>query len=76
MLFHVIIDSLVSFKLSPKVTQHGDHVTDEDIEDVENQGSQMGQVQDSNAAGRTRRNSCNPICLTSNMIVAYTLPVI
>ena len=42
------------------MTRDGDHVADEDVEDVENQGLEMGQVQDSIAAGRTRRNPVSP----------------
>jgi len=30
------LDSSVSFEFSPEVTQDGDHVADEDTEDVEN----------------------------------------
>jgi len=51
------LDSLVSIKFSPEVIKDGDHVADEDIEDVENQGPDMGQIQDHIATGRTRRNS-------------------
>jgi len=36
----------------------------------------MGQVQDSTAVGRTRRNPCKLAWLTSNIIMAYALLVI
>jgi len=36
----------------------------------------MGNVQDSIAGGRTRKNLRKPSRLTTNMIVAYSLPVI
>jgi len=70
------LDSSVSSEFSPEVTQDEDHVVDENTKDVENQGSKMGQVQDSVAAGKTRRNSCKPAWLTSDKIVAYVLLVI
>ena len=38
------LDSSVSFEFSPEVTQGENHVANEDTEDVENQGSKMGQV--------------------------------
>jgi len=37
------------------VIRDEDHIVDEDIEDVENQGSEIGKVQDSIAAERTRK---------------------
>jgi len=42
------------------VTHDGDHLADKDTEDVENQGLEMSQVQDSIAVGRIRRNSRKP----------------
>jgi len=36
----------------------------------------MGDVQNSFAVGRTRRNLCKPSWLTTNMIVAYALSVV
>ena len=49
------LDNLVSFKFSLEVIRDEDHIVDEDIEDVENQGSEIGKVQDSIAAERTRK---------------------
>ena len=46
-------DSLVSFEITPKVTQGDDHVASGDANDVENQGHVMGDVQDSITVGRT-----------------------
>ena len=36
----------------------------------------MGNVQKSIVVGRTRRHPCKPNGLTTNMIVAYALPVV
>ena len=49
----------MSFEFSLEVTDDGDHIADEDTED-ENQGPEMGQVQDSITAGKIRRNPCKP----------------
>ena len=52
-------------------TQRGDHVADQDADDVdEDQGQDIGDVQKSIAVGRTRRNLCKPSWLTTNMIMA------
>jgi len=36
----------------------------------------MGDVQESITVGRTQRNPCKPSWLNTNMIMAYTLPVV
>jgi len=54
------LDILISFEFSPEVTHDEDHVDDEDTEDVENQGSEMGQVHDPIAAEKIRRNPRKP----------------
>jgi len=36
----------------------------------------MGNVQKSIAVGRTQRNPCKPSWLTTNMTIAYALPVV
>ena len=36
----------------------------------------MGDVQESIVVGRARRNPCKPTWFTTNMIVAYSLPVV
>jgi len=51
-------------------------VTDQDVDDDEEQGQAMDDVQESITVGRARRNSCKPSWLTTNMIVAYALPVV
>jgi len=58
------------------VIQSSDDVANEDADDDENQGQIIGDVQNSIAVGRTRRNSCKPSWLTTNMIVAYTLLIV
>jgi len=58
------------------VTQGSDHVTDQDTDDDVDQGQPMGDVHESIAVGRTRRNSRKPSWLTTDMIVAYALPVV
>ena len=52
--------SSISFKIPAIVTRAEIHVADEDTEDIENQGQGIGQVQDSFAAGRDRRNPQKP----------------
>ena len=69
-------DRSVSFEIAREVTHGGVHVADEDVDDDEDQGSVMGDVQDSITVGRTRRNSCKPIWLITNMIMAYALSVV
>ena len=58
------------------MTQGSDHVADQDTDDDEDQGRAMGDVHESIAVGRTRINSRKPSWLTTNMIVAYALPVV
>ena len=69
-------DSTISFEITPEVTQVGDHVADEDADIDKDQGPVMGDVQNSNAVGRTRRNTRMPSWLTTNMIVVYALSVV
>ena len=57
------------------MTRGGDHVTDQGDDD-EDQGQAMTDVQEFIVVGRTQRNSRKPIWLTTNMIVAYALPVV
>ena len=45
-------DSLVSFEITTKVIQSGDHIADEDADD-ENQGQVVCDIQDSIVVGRT-----------------------
>ena len=70
------LDSAVSFEFSSVVTRDEDHVANEDTKNVENQGWQMGQVQDSIATERTRRNPRKPAWLTADIIIAYALSII
>ena len=49
------LDNSILFEFSPEVAHDGDHVANEDIEDVENEGSHMGQIQYSIAARRTEK---------------------
>ena len=53
------------------VTQGSDHVTGQDADNNEDQGQTMGDVQESIAVGRARRNSHKSSWLSTNMIVAY-----
>ena len=64
----------VSLEIIPKVTQGSDQVTEQDVDDDEDQGQVMGDVQESIAVERACRNSRKPSCLTTSMIVAYALP--
>jgi len=58
------------------MTQGDDQVAEQDVDNDEDQGQTMGNVQESIAVRRTRRNPRKPSWLTTNMIVSYTLPVI
>ena len=70
-------DNFVSFEVPAKVTQHVEHVAEEeDTEDVRNQEQDEGQVPDSIAARRPKRNPKKPQWLSKDMVIAYALPVI
>jgi len=58
------------------VTQGDDQVAEHDADNDEDQGQAMGNVHESIAVERTQRNSRKLSWLTTNMIVAYALPVI
>ena len=66
----------VSLEIIPKVTQGSDQVAEKDADDDEDQEQVMGDVHESIVVGRPKRNSRKPSWLTTDMIVAYTLPVI
>ena len=58
------------------MTQGSDHIADQDTNDDEDQRQTMSDVQESIIIGRTRRNLRKPSWLTTDMIVAYALPVV
>jgi len=58
------------------VTQCSDHIAEHDTNNDEDQEQAMGDVHESITVGRTSRNSRKPSWLTTDMIVAYALPVI
>jgi len=58
------------------VTQGDDQVAEHDADNNEDQGQVMGNVQESITVGRTQRNPRKPSWLTTNIIVAYALPVV
>ena len=70
------LDSSVSLRIMPRVTQGNGHVAEVDADDEENQEQIMGDVPDSNAVRRPRRNTRKPGWLTTDMIVAYALSVV
>ena len=71
------LEDTVSVRIIPEVTQGGDRVAEEDAEVVEEDQEQvMGTVPDSTAVGRPRRNTRRPGWLTTDMVVAYALPVV
>ena len=55
------------------MTQGSNHVVKHDADDNEDQGHAMGDVHESIAVGRTRRNPRKPSWLTTDMNVAYTI---
>jgi len=70
------LERSVSLEIIPTVTQGSDHVADQDTDDDEDQGHDMGDVHESIAVGKTRRNSRKLSWLTTNMIVAYALLIV
>ena len=58
------------------MTQSNDQAVEVDADDEEGQEQVMGDVPDSTAVGRPRRNTRKPGWLTTDMIVAYALPVV
>ena len=75
MLLHQSLERSVSLKIIPTVTQGSDHIAEQDADDEEDQGQVTGDVHKSIAIGRPRRNPRKPSWLTTDMIVAYALPV-
>ena len=69
-------DRTVSFEVTPSVTQGDDQVTEHDADNDEDQGQTISNIQESIIVGRTQRNPRKPSWLTTNIIVAYALPVI
>jgi len=69
------LERSASFEVTPSVTQGDDQVAEQDADNDEDQGQVMGNVQESIAVEKTRRNSCMPSWLITNMIVVYALPI-
>ena len=67
------LDRIVSLEIIPVMTQGSDHVANQDADNDEDQGQTMGNVQESIAVGRARRNPYKPSWLITNIIVAYIL---
>ena len=71
------LEDSASVRIIPRVTQGSDQAVEEDAEDVEEGHEQiMGNVPDSTAVERPRRNTRRPGWLTTDMVVAYALPVV
>jgi len=70
------LERSVSLEIIPTVTQGSDHVADQDTDNDEDQRQVMDDVHVSIAVGRTKRNPLKPSWLTTDMIVAYALPVV
>ena len=51
------LERSVSLEIIPTVTQGSDHVANQDIDDDEDQGQGMGDVHESIAVRKIRRNS-------------------
>ena len=67
----------VSVRIIPEVTQGGDQAAEEDAEDIEEGQEQvMGTVPDPTAVERPRRNTRRSGWLTTDMVIAYVLPVV
>jgi len=54
------LERSISLKIIPTVILGSDHVADQDTDDDEDQGHVIGDVYESIAVGRTRRNSHKP----------------
>jgi len=70
------LERLVSLEIIPMVTQDSDHVADQDTDVDEDQGQAMSDVHEFIAVERTRRNLRKPSWLTTDIIVAYALPIV
>ena len=70
------LERSVSLEITTTVTQGSGHVAEHDTDNDEDQGQAMGDVHESIVVGRTSRNSRMPTWLTTDMIVAYALPVV
>ena len=70
------LESSVSLRIMPKVTQGNDQVAEVDADDDEDQEQIMGDVLESSAVRRPRKNTRKPSWLTADMVVAYALPVV
>ena len=70
------LERLVSLEIIPIVTQDIDHVADQDTDVDEDQGQAMSDVHEFIAVERTRRNLRKPSWLTTDIIVAYALPIV
>jgi len=71
------LEDSVSVRIIPEVTQGGDQAAEGDTEDVEEGQEQvMDTVPDPTAVERPRRNTRRPGWLTTDMVVAYALPVV
>ena len=55
------LERSVSFEIIPAMTQGGDHVADQEVNDDEDQGQVMGNVQKFIAVGRTRGLHVSPV---------------
>jgi len=62
------LDRSILFEIIPAVTQGGENVAQDVVDDDEDQGQVMGDVQEFIAAGRTWRNLHKLSWLTTNMM--------
>jgi len=69
------LERSVSLEIIPTVTQDSDQIAEQDTDGDADQGQVMCDVHESTAVERPRRNPRKPSWLTTDMIVAYALPV-
>ena len=67
------LESSASVRIIPRVTQGNGQADEVDADDEEDQEQIMGDVPDSTAVRRPRRNTRKPGWLTTDMVVAYAL---
>jgi len=67
------LDRTVSLEIIPAVTQGSGHIADQDVDNNEDQGQVIGDIQKFIAVGRARRNPRKPGWLTTKPMLFQSL---
>jgi len=70
------LNRTISLEIIPAVTYGSNHVADQDVDNDEDQGHPISDVQESIAVRRAHRNPRKPSWITTNMIVASALSIV